>query len=307
MRASAAHVHGLILISLAAFLIILNLLFPHLVSRVRVVMMDMFAPLLHAAAKPAEAISDARDAWQSVGSAREENEKLQKEVAELRAARDLARQYAEENRMLKDLLKYKDESVLSFLTARVIAQADSNFADSLIITAGSRDGVSKNMIAMNEEGIVGRVIEVGEWSSRVLLLNDLSFRLPVMVEDTRARGILVGDGDLPPKLMYLPSDSAIKAGAAIVTSGHGGLFPPYLPVGRVAAVNEKDVTVTPHAHLGRLHMLRLVQYNLAGGTGNPMNAPAPENPAAALPLLPASGPATPAAPPVLKPVPRGER
>ena len=262
---------ALILIALAASLIILNLFFPTLVSRVRVTFTDLFAPFMHAAAKPGEAIQDISSAWQGVASMREDNKKLQQQVLELRAWRDLAQQQADENKSLRGLLKYKDDAVMSFLTARVIADAGGNFNNSVIVTAGSRDGVVKNMIALGEDGVVGRVIETGEWSSRVLLYNDLNFRLPVMLEGSQLRAILSGEGTGLPRLLFLPSELEVKIGTRVVTSGHGGLFPPHLPVGVVQDRKGQDVWLNPFAKLDRLQVVRLVQYNLAGGDKNPVN------------------------------------
>ncbi|NDE91311.1 MAG: rod shape-determining protein MreC [Alphaproteobacteria bacterium] len=273
MPSSIAGQYGpaLILVGLAVFLIVLNLFFPSLVSRIRITFTDLLAPFMHAAAKPSEALQGVSSAWESVASVREENKRLQQQIDELHEWRDLAQQQASENRSLKGLMKYKDDSVMSFLTARVIAEVGGNFNNSVIVTAGSRDGVVKDMIAMGEEGVVGRVIEAGEWSSRVLLFNDLNFRLPVMLEGTQLRAILTGEGSGSPLLLYLPTEVEIKPGTRVVTSGHGGLFPAHLPVGTVQGRKGQDVVLAPYAKLDRLQMVRLVQYNLAGGAQNPLN------------------------------------
>ncbi|MDX1923193.1 MAG: rod shape-determining protein MreC [Alphaproteobacteria bacterium] len=271
MRPFGQHIHALILITLAVLLIVLNIFMPSLVSKVRITFTDMFAPFMHAAAKPGEAIQGLSTALQDVAGVREENKKLQQEVAELRAWRDLAQQQADENKTLRGLLKYKDESVINFLTARVIAEVGGNFNNSVIVTAGSRDGVVKNMIAMGEDGVVGRVIETGEWSSRVLLFNDLNFRLPVMLEGTQLRAILSGEGTGLPKLLFIPPEVDVKLGTRVVTSGHGGLFPPNLPVGVLQGRKGGDAWLNPYAKLDRLQVVRLVQYNLAGADKNPIN------------------------------------
>lgn len=297
MRPLGQHTHAVILISLAAFLIILNVFFPGLVSRVRVTFTDLLAPFMHAAAKPGEAIQGLSSAWQDVAGVREENKKLQNEINVLRAWRDLAQQQSDENRALRGLLKYKDDSATSFLTARVIAQVGGNFNNSVIVTAGSRDGVVKNMIAMGEEGVVGRVIEAGEWSSRVLLYNDLNFRLPVMLEGTQLRAILSGEGSGLPKLLFLPPEVEVKPGTRVFTSGHGGLFPPHLPVGVVQERKGQDAWLNPAAKLDRLQVVRLVQYNLAGGDKNPINQElkqaAPESSVIPAPKLPSAAPPAP--------------
>lgn len=266
-RQAAAQMHVLIMLGLAALLLIINIFFPHLVTTLRSAVTDLTAPALHAITEPGRGIGSG---WQEWMNAREENKRLQEEVKNLKEWRLLAGQYGEENKSLKALLKYKDDTVQKSLTAKVIAQAGGNFAQSVVVTAGQRDGVKKDMIAMNEDGVVGRVIEAGEWTARVLLLNDINSRLPVMLK-TGERAILAGMGDGNLKLLYLTQETTAKIGTVVETSGHGGIFPPHLPVGIISTVKGRDVLVTPYAHLDALTMLRLVIYELAGGTQNPMN------------------------------------
>lgn len=268
-------VQGALLGVVALLLLMLNLFFPQLLTNLRVTLTDFFAPVLHAVAGPGQDFVNVQKSWVDWNKLHEENLVLKQQVAELKAWRDQAIQSAAENKDMRGLLKYKDDSVLSFLTVRVIAEAGDHFANSVIVTAGKRDGVVKNMVALNEDGVVGRVIEVGEWSSRVLLLNDLNCRLPVMIEGSNARAILAGDGQKPPMLLYVSAEASIKPGMRITTSGHGGIFPPYLPVGVIKEIENQGgahtIRVVPYAALDRLQVLRLAVYQLAGGNQNPVN------------------------------------
>ena len=276
------HAVSALLLCVAAILIILNLFFPHILMQTRVWVTDMSAPMLQLFAQPAIALQDAQKIVAGTNDVRAENTRLQAEVQALRPWRLAAEQLMQENKALKDFLKYKDDATVSYLSARVIALSGGNFNNSVIVTAGARDGVKKDMIALAKDGVIGRVIEVGEWSSRILLLSDLSFRLPVMMEETQQRAILAGDGMLSPKLLYLTSDANIKVGMRIITSGHGGIFPPHLPVGVVRSVDGQNITITPYSALDRLQIVRLVQYHFAGGEANTIindiNKMAPNNP-----------------------------
>jgi hypothetical protein len=98
----------------------------------------------------------------------------------------------------------------------------------------------------------------------VLLLTDLNSRVPVVVEDTRHRGVLAGDNSQQPSLLYLPPDAVVEAGQRIVTSGHGGVFPSGLPVGRISTVGENGVRVEPFVDWDRMEYLRLVNYGMPG-------------------------------------------
>lgn len=144
-----------------------------------------------------------------------------------------------ENEHLKSLLKFHAELQATSLTARVIATTGAPYAASMIVTAGARDGVRKNMAAVSEDGLVGRVIEVGEWSARILLLHDPESRVPVAVQEDGTRAILAGLGNGDLELRYLPSDAVLRPAMRLLTSGHGGLLLPtcrWRPSRRTATV-----------------------------------------------------------------------
>jgi rod shape-determining protein MreC len=124
------------------------------------------------------------------------------------------------------------------------------------------------MAAMTGDGLLGRVIEVGDWSSRVLLITDLNSRIPVTIAGSGDRAILAGDNSAEPKLLYLPVDAMLNPGARVVTSGHGGVFPPNLPIGTVIEPARGQHSIVPDADLGRISYVRLVDFNLKGGVFN---------------------------------------
>ena len=97
-------------------------------------------------------------------------------------------------------------------------------------------------------------------SARVLLLTDLNSRIPVAVEGSRARAVLLGDNSPLPRLDYLPAGAEVVVGDRIVTSGDGGLFPAGLPIGQVVAVGDGGIRVQPLVDLDRLEFVRAVQF-----------------------------------------------
>jgi rod shape-determining protein MreC len=154
------------------------------------------------------------------------------------------------------------------------------------------------MIALDADGVVGRVIETGQWSARILLLSDLNFRLPVMIEELRQQAIFKGQGRDDPELLFVSQKQDVKPGMRIVTSGHGGMFPAGLPVGIVKGMKEGEILVQPYGHLDRLEIMRLVHYSLA-----PQAAAEVATPAAAIPATPAA-PAAAIAPASVAPAPK---
>lgn len=266
-----AHRFSFVLFIAAALaLLLLGRVQPHVVDGARSRTIDMLAPVMDALARPmAEVGNLVRDAHDYV-SLRSENEKLRSANLQMKEWQNIAATLQKENQELRDLLKFKTEPGLAYISARVIADTGGAFARGLIVTAGKLDGVREGMAAMTGDGLIGRVIEVGDWSSRVVLITDLNSRIPVTVVGSGERAILAGDNSMVPKLQFLPQDAVLSPGAAVVTSGHGGVFPPNLPVGSVIEGSRGAYSIAPAADLGRVNYVRLVDFHLQGGAFNPV-------------------------------------
>jgi len=254
--------------ALAFLLLLLSHTQPAFIASMRTHTVDSLAPLLDAVARPMTAIENIALSFHDALSLHADNIKLREENAHLIEWQNSALTLEKENRELRDLLHFKNEPGLSYISARVIADTGGAYARGLIVTAGKVDGVREGMAAMTGEGLIGRVVEAGDWSSRVMLITDLNSRIPVTVAETGDRAILAGDNEQSPKLLFMPRDSAAADGAHIVTSGHGGIFPPNLPVGVLQGSEHGTYNVVPMADLGRVTYVRLVDFDLKGGNFN---------------------------------------
>ncbi|MBP7252536.1 MAG: rod shape-determining protein MreC [Alphaproteobacteria bacterium] len=257
------------LLILSAALIMAGQLRPQIVTPVRVHIVDTLAPILDSLSRPADIVRATQQVWTDWLAQHDEIQQLRAENARLKGWQQTGSALLVENQNLKLLLNFHDEPVASSMTARVIAHTGAPFAANLIITAGSRDGVKRNMAAVTDEGLVGRVIEVGDWSSRILLLTDPESRVPVMSADGTLQAVIAGDGSPNLQTRYLPADAHLSAGQRFVTSGHGGLLPPNLPVAVSNTESNGKLSWLPAAEMSRLHYVRLVDYDLAGGEANP--------------------------------------
>ena len=235
-----------------------------LMDRVRVHVVDAVAPIMDALSRPVAAIDNAIDKGREIARVHEENAKLRAEVETLRQWESAARHLESENDSLKTLLKWAPPPEANFVTARVIADTGGTFVHSMIVSAGTQDGVKKGLVVMTGEGLAGRIATVGNHSSRLLLVTDLNSRIPAVVERTRTRAILAGDNSDRARLIYLSDGGAVTVGDRIVTSGHGGVFPPGLPVGIVTAVAENGVLVAPFVERSQLEFVRVVDFGLEG-------------------------------------------
>ncbi len=249
-----------------------------IVERVRAAAMDLVTPVLDAAAEPVAAVNDFVAQLRDVTNLRTENARLREENARLLEWQSVARRLEAENIELRALSNFKDGPRARFVTARVVGDSGSAFMRSLLLNIGRRGGAMPGQAVVTADGLIGRIVEAGEVSSRILLVTDINFKLPVMIERTRERAILQGDNSPRPRLARFQAVGGIQSGDRIVTSGDGGSFPPGLAVGAVASVGDGGIRVTPVADGTRLELVRIVDYGVTGLVTNPPPPPPPTHP-----------------------------
>jgi rod shape-determining protein MreC len=225
---------------------------------------DALAPLYLAVDTPLSALRDAAQSVRDVFFLRSENTQLRLENNRLRHWYDVAMALDAENAELKRNLHWVPDPALSFVTARVVADAGGVYARSVLLSVGPNSDVRKGQIALDANGLVGRVTEVGARSARVLLITDLNSRIPVTLEKTRARAILAGANAPDPRLLYLQDSAKPEEGERVVTSAEANAFPAGLPVGTVHYAGGGKIEVVPAANLDRLEIVRIFDYGLSG-------------------------------------------
>jgi rod shape-determining protein MreC len=233
-------------------------------ERVRASVSDAAAPVLDALSRPVASLDRVVDEIALMDELRRENVRLREENQHLLEWQSAARKLSAENQNLKSQLNFAPDAEPGFVTARVIADTGGAFVHSILVSAGARDGVAKGQAVVTGDGLVGRVHAVGTRSVRVLLVTDLNSRIPVIIEATRTRAILAGDNSERPRLIHLPPGATASIGDRVVTSGHGGAFPPGIPVGVVAQIGDGSVLIKPYAQRDRLEFVRIVDYGLKG-------------------------------------------
>jgi len=235
-----------------------------LIERIRLTVVDAVSPVIEVVFRPASAIADGVNAMRDLATLRSENARLKEENARLMHWQTVARHLDSENRALRTQLNFIPDPDPSFITTRVIGDTGGAFVHSMLVNSGSRDGVRKGQAVLSGEVMVGRIAEVGGRSARVLLLTDINSHLPVMIEGSRARAILTGDNSDRPRLNYLAPNSGAAPGDRIITSGHGGVFPPGMPIGVVSSVQDGIIRVEPFVHRHQLEYVTVVEYGLPG-------------------------------------------
>jgi len=229
-------------------------------ERLRMNLADTLTPTMSWVNQPIEFASGMSDNYRNFFDLYNANRELRRENQRLRAWRGTARRLEEENTQLRALNNVRQPAHSTFVTGDVIADSGGPFRQSALANVGARDGVIDGSAAVDGNGLVGRVVGVGEQVTRLLLLTDFSSRVPVLVQPSGLRAILAGDGTASPALEFLEDSEAVKPGDLVRTSGDGGVFPPDLQVGRLIALPGGVWRVALSADYARLEFVRLLRY-----------------------------------------------
>lgn len=198
---------------------------------------------------------------------RKENEALKAEIAKLLFKE---KSYYEEiissNQRLQEMLGFKKEQPYKLLPVEVIAYAPHYYFKVVTIGEGEKEGVGKDMVVVNPQGLVGKVIEIYPHQAKVRLISDEASKVGVRVQRTRDVAILQGKGEKGIcELKYLLYKASVKVGDRVVTSGLGGLFPEGILVGEISRIQKspnqlfQEVEVVPSVDFGKLEELFLIQ------------------------------------------------
>jgi rod shape-determining protein MreC len=210
-------------------------------TNLRLAVSSMFLPLFGLAGSTQDLVEKSSYGALPRGELIRQIEALQKEKQEARLRLMQADEALRENMRLRDQFGIPRQYPWKLRMARVAARDPANWWRTIKIDLGSRDGVVTNAPVLTSEGLVGRVSEVGFAQSRVVLLGDPDCRVSVLVGDDKSReqGVIAPASSSPlddtlVELSYLSGNSKLSAGQTVVTSGHGGVFPPGIVVGQVA-------------------------------------------------------------------------
>ena len=159
------------------------------------------------------------------------------------------------------LLNISDETEYNYVTARITGNFTDQFSDNAFINAGKSMGLQVDFPVIGENGIVGRISEVNNTTSRILFVTDVSSRVPVLISDNGYQGILIGNSKGSPSVHFVNELSKIKIGDLVMTSGKGGVFPQFLIVGSVISKNEDTVEIELSEDIDKLNYVRAIKVN----------------------------------------------
>ncbi len=208
---------------------------------------------------------------------RQENRQLNEEIERLRLEQVRLSQDAEQAQRLQSLLGFREQFISQTMPAQVIGSSGSEQSRSVYIDKGARDGIGKvadndadtgkgigrDMAVITAAGVVGKVLRVYNSTSQVLLINDQSSGVGVILEKSRLQGILKGTASGELVLEKIMNDEQVEPGERVLTSGGDRVFPKGLPVGTVSQVSPGPesflkIRVKPVADLDRLEEVLVI-------------------------------------------------
>jgi rod shape-determining protein MreC len=195
---------------------------------------------------------------------RAENRELKQQIERMRIEQVRLSEDAEQARRLQLLLDFREKFISKTVAAQVVGTSGSEQSRSVYIDKGRADGVKPDQAVITANGIVGKVLHVyDDHTANVLLVNDQTSGVGVILEKSRLQGILRGTANGELAVEKIMSDETVQPGERVLTSGGDQIFPKGLEVGTVSKVapgkdSFLDIRLRPAANLSRLEEILVV-------------------------------------------------
>ena len=230
------------------------------IEKMRMAIIDVVAPNFAWVAIPVTGTVNLVRSAQSYNSIYRQNQELRREIQQMKAWKEAALSFEQENARLLNLNKVKLDPKFTHITGVVLADSGSPFRQTVLLNVGARDGIIDGWAAMDGIGLVGRISGVGDRTARVIMLSDNSSRIPVTIEPTGQYALMVGDNSSRPPIDFVENLEAVRPGDRVVSSGDGGVFPAGLLIGQVVQSSSGRLRVRLAADIQRLEFLRIIRH-----------------------------------------------
>ncbi|MDX2083604.1 MAG: rod shape-determining protein MreC [Rickettsiales bacterium] len=217
-------------------------------------------PIVNFAAFPFNATINLLTNFSELVDAKKENQILKEENEKLRDFYIKSLNVNRENKELKDTLRFVTTKSSSYKVARISGRTHQIFNQALFIDAGKNRGIKEGSIVTGNHGVIGRIAQVGDNQSRLILVTDANSRIPVLASKARVRGILAGNNSSKMEILYLQKNHNIRRGDWIFTSGDGDTLPPGLLIGVVRKVGNSYAEVVMTENINNTDIVTILDY-----------------------------------------------
>jgi rod shape-determining protein MreC len=204
-------------------------------------LMWVMRPLQIASQETTNWIRGFRENYNTLAGFKAENERLRARIQALEAEKQRLLEAEATNLRLKQLLDFRNQLSGKPIVASIIANSANSWFQSCVLNKGSADGIRRGMAVVTPVGVVGKVVSVTPGTAKVLLLTDPNSGIDVLVQRTRARGIVSGSLENGTVLKYVKRSEDIQEGDRLITSGMDGVFPKGMLVGTVIKVRKQHL------------------------------------------------------------------
>jgi rod shape-determining protein MreC len=235
-------------IILGLILLVISLVAPKTFDGLRGTALDITGPVasaLHEVTATAGGLmSGAGDYWDAArqnGELKRENQAMLRRMIEAKAI-------VQENQQLKAALQLRQHARDTVAAGRIVGSSFNSPRRFAILSAGTRDGIRDGMPVRSPDGLVGRIIDAGQFASRLLLISDRTSIVPARLLRSGIPVITQGRGDGTVDVRPLEvGRNPFRPGDLIITSGTGGLYPPLVPVARIVKLKGDGAIAFPLA------------------------------------------------------------
>jgi rod shape-determining protein MreC len=257
----------LIFLFFSVFLYILSLNFrpPEQMDVLQRIVVESILPFFNSVGKISTFAEDLVNEYVFLRQLRAENESLREQLA---SSEQKLIDYQEaylENQRLRRMLDFKSTIQAETIPAQVVLHDLTGWFQTLMVDKGFRDQIAPDMAVVNDEGVVGRVLDVSDRYARILLLTDPGSSIDAIIQRNRVRGIVTGKDANTCFLKYVRGNLDVQVGDLITTSGKDGVFPKGLRLGTVTAVYKdpldlfQRIEIKPLVRLSALEELLIIR------------------------------------------------
>lgn len=257
----------LLFVFLSVFFYIFSLNFrpPATMDWIQRFFIETVAPLVRSFGNVSGLVEGTISEYVWLRNVREENERLRQEVVSLEQRVTEYQEAYIENLRLRRLLDFRTTVQGEAIAARVVMHDMTGWFQTLIVDKGFEDKIAPDMPVVNDEGLVGRILDVSDHYSRVLLITDPSSGVDAIIQRNRVRGILTGRDANSCLLKYVRGNLDVQAGDLLLSSGKDGVYPKGLRLGVVQGIIKdpvdlfQKIEVRPLVRLSALEELLILR------------------------------------------------
>ncbi len=253
-----------IIISLAVILLIIVLHYLGWIKPVENTVVRILAPVQAKTRDFSLGVKSFSNSWLSKRNLLSENNDLKEKLKNSEVDQSKLNSLNAENELLKKELEFLEEKPLKYVAAKIVTGISDPLSQSVVINRGSKDGITKGLAVVADKGIlVGKVYEVQDDFSKVLLLTDNQSKVAVTIQNLgQTIGLVEGQFGLSFAMTNIPQNQAVAEGDLVVTSGLEGNIPKDLLIAQVESVNQVESEIFKTAILKPIIPLNNLSYVL---------------------------------------------